>query len=175
MNGRTLPWLCIALALGGCEDQSMRRQNRYGTYTPAPLWADDAEARPLPAGVVAQGDLDRDAQTANPPAVDARLLARGRGRYDIFCAPCHGLSGNGDGMIVQRGFPAPPSYHSPRLRAASAQHIFDVITSGYGIMYPYAARLEPHDRWAIVAYIRALQQSQATHVADMPGLRSKLP
>ena len=112
---------------------------------------------------------------AKPPAVDAQLLARGQERYDIYCSPCHGLSGNGDGMIVQRGFPAPPSYHTARLRAAPAQHFFDVITNGYGVMYSYASRVEPRDRWAIVAYVRALQESQSAKLADMPELRSKLP
>ena len=78
-------------------------------------------------------------------------------------------------MIVQRGFPAPPSYHSARLRAAPAQHIFDVITGDYGVMYSYASRIDPHDRWAIVAYVRALQESQRADLAAMPDLRSKLP
>ena len=105
----------------------------------------------------------------------AQLLARGQERYGIYCSPCHGLSGNGDGMIVRRGFPAPPSYHSARLRAAPAKHFFDVITNGYGVMYSYAARVEPRDRWAIVAYIRALQESRNAKLADIPDLRSKLP
>jgi hypothetical protein len=78
-------------------------------------------------------------------------------------------------MIVQRGFPAPPSYHEDRLRAAPGRYLFDVITNGYGVMYPYAARVEPRDRWAIVAYIRALQESQHARLADMPDARSKLP
>ena len=78
-------------------------------------------------------------------------------------------------MIVQRGFPAPPSYHTARLRAATAQHVFDVITDGYGVMYSYASRVEPRDRWAIAAYVRALQESQGAKLADMPDARSKLP
>jgi hypothetical protein len=78
-------------------------------------------------------------------------------------------------MIVRRGFPAPPSYHTARLRAATAQHIFDVITDGYGVMYSYASRVEPRDRWAIVAYVRALQESQGAKLADIPDARSKLP
>jgi mono/diheme cytochrome c family protein len=153
----------------------MTQQNRYQTYGPAGLFSDDAEAQPLPAGVVAQGDLERASRIAKPPPVDAQLLARGQQRYEIFCAPCHGLYGNGDGMIVQRGFPAPPSYHTARLRAAPAQHIFSVITDGYGAMYSYASRIEPHDRWAIVAYVRALQESQGTKLAEMPDVRRKLP
>jgi len=168
--------LCIvaALLLAGC-DHSMTKQNRYGTYAPAALFSDGAEAQPSPTGVVAQGDLDRASQSANPPQADIQLLTRGRERYDIYCAPCHGLSGKGDGMIVQRGFPAPPSYHSRALRAAPARHFFDVITNGYGVMYSYAARVEPRDRWAIVAYVRALQESQNAKLADVPELRSKLP
>jgi mono/diheme cytochrome c family protein len=171
---QALLWLFMLL-LCGCDDHSMTQQSRYVTYGSARLFADDAEAQTLPAGVVAQGDLDRDNAIATPPAVDATLLERGRERYDIFCSPCHGLSGNGDGMIVRRGFPAPPSYHTARLRAAPAQHVFDVISSGYGVMYSYAARIEPRDRWAIVAYVRALQESQNAKLADVPDLKGKLP
>jgi mono/diheme cytochrome c family protein len=168
--------LCLAmLPLCGCNDHSMTQQSRYVTYGPAGLFADNTEAQGLPAGVVAQSDLDWADATATSPAVDAALLQRGRERYDIFCSPCHGLSGSGDGMIVRRGFPVPPSYHTARLRAESAQHFFDVISNGYGVMYSYAARIEPRDRWAIVAYVRALQQSQNVRLADVPDLRSKLP
>src|ERR1700742_521547 len=114
----TRPWLSLstALLLAGCNDISMTQQKRYDTYAPAALFPDGTEAQALPAGVVAQGDLDRADQAAKPPAVDAQLLARGQQRYDIYCSPCHGLSGNGDGMVVRRGFPAPPSYHSVPLR-----------------------------------------------------------
>ncbi|CUT10973.1 ABCtype Fe3 transport system protein Molybdenum transport protein putative [Bradyrhizobium sp.] len=176
MTARALPWLLLlSSALAGCGDHSMSQQNRYGTFSKAGLFKDGTEAQALPQGVVAQGDLHRLQQITKPPAVDMGLLARGRERYDIYCSPCHGFSGHGDGMIVQRGFPAPPSYHSARLRSADAQHFFDVITHGYGVMYSYAARVEPRDRWAIIAYIRALQQSQRTDMADVPELRSKLP
>ena len=174
MTNRIPLFLATALVLGGC-DHSMTKQNRYSTYSAAALFRDGAEAQPLPAGVVAQGDLDRSNQSAKPPPADPQLLARGRERYEIYCSPCHGLSGKGDGMIVHRGFPSPPSYHIARLRIAPAQHFFDVITNGYGIMYSYAARVEPRDRWAIVAYIRALQESQNAKVADFPELRGKLP
>ncbi len=176
MTMRRLACLTMLLAaLGGCGDHSMSQQNRYGTFSKAPLFRDGTEAQSLPNGTVAQGDLARARQITTPPAVDMALLSRGRERYDIYCSPCHGLSGHGDGMIVQRGFPAPPSYHSARLRAADARHIFDVITNGYGTMYSYAARIEPRDRWAIIAYIRALQQSQQTDMAAAPQLRNKLP
>ena len=168
------------LALGGCDDGSMQRQNRYGTYKPAALFRNDTEAQLPPAGTVAQGDLARAARVARPPPVTEALLARGQQQFDVFCSPCHGLAGRGDGMIVQRGFPTPPSYHTARLRAAPAGYLFDVITNGYGVMYSYASRVEPEDRWAIVAYIRALQESQGARLADLPqaGLpdaRAKLP
>jgi mono/diheme cytochrome c family protein len=88
------------------------------------------------------------------------LLDRGRERYTIFCAPCHGARGAGDGMVVRRGFPAPPSYAETRLQAADDAHFLDVITHGWGVMYPYADRLSPTDRQAVVAYIRVLQQHQ---------------
>src|SRR4051794_33395514 len=175
MTARLLTILSVGLLLSGCGDRSMTQQNRYGTFTSAALFENGSEAQPLPKGVVAQGDLDRAQQASTPPAVDPQLLLRGRQRYDIYCSPCHGFSGSGDGMIVQRGFPAPPSYHTARLRAASARHIFDVISNGYGVMYSYGSRVEPRDRWAIVAYVRALQQARRATVADVPALRSKLP
>ncbi|HXF09764.1 MAG TPA: cytochrome c, partial [Desulfuromonadaceae bacterium] len=94
-------------------------------------------------------------------------LERGRQRFEINCAPCHGETGDGNGIVVQRGFPAPPSYHIDRLRDAPAGHFFDVMTRGYGVMFSYASRVSPEDRWAIVAYIRALQLSQHTTIADV--------
>lgn len=96
----------------------------------------------------------------NPIPITPALLARGRERFNIYCAPCHSEAGDGDGMIARRGFPAPPSYHSDRLRNAPDSHFYQVISNGYGVMYPYADRIPPADRWAIVAYIRALQLSQ---------------
>ncbi|EJW12530.1 putative ABC-type Fe3+ transport system protein [Rhodovulum sp. PH10] len=162
------------LLLAGCSG-SMVDQKRYRTFEKAALWRDHSEARQLPDGTVAQSDRDRTAAIETPPPVDAALLARGQERYAIYCAPCHGLGGDGDGMIVQRGFPKPPSYHTKRLRAAPARHVFDVITNGYGVMYSYAARVPPRDRWAIVAYVRALQMSRNAQVADLPNAREKLP
>ncbi|MGO4707348.1 cytochrome c [Microvirga sp. 2MCAF38] len=168
--------LLMALwVLAGCKDQSMQRQNRYDVFGPAGLWPDGAEARPLPAHVVARGDLSRLAEITTPPQVSLALLRRGEERYNVFCSPCHGLSGYGEGMIVARGFPTPPSYHTARLRAAPAQYVFDVITNGYGVMYSYAARVPPQDRWAIVAYVRALQLSQGAQEADVPEAKEKLP
>ncbi len=102
------------------------------------------------------------------PPVTLALLQRGQERFRIDCTPCHSELGDGRGMVVQRGFPAPPSYHSDRLRAAPVQHFYDVITNGYGAMYSFADRVRPEDRWAIAAYIRALQQSQNATLADVP-------
>jgi cytochrome c len=95
-------------------------------------------------------------------------LERGRQRYNIYCTPCHDYTGSGRGMIVQRGFPTPPSYHIDRLRQAPVGHFFDVMTNGYGSMYSYASRIEPEDRWRIAAYIRALQLSQHASLQDVP-------
>ena len=104
------------------------------------------------------------------------LLERGRERYDIFCSVCHGPAGYGDGQIVQRGLPAPPSYHSERLREVSNQYIYNVITQGYGVMFSYAQRVPPADRWAIIAYIRALQASQHVTASQLSATeRTKLP
>ena len=151
MRRLLLPFLPILVGLGACEDQSMSRQARYEVYGKAPLFPDRAEARRPPEGTVEIGALARAA------------------------SPCHGYTGHGDGMVAQRGFPAPPSYHEDRLRAAPATYFVDVITRGYGVMYAYANRVEPRDRWAIVAYIRALQLSQGARVAEMPELAEKLP
>src|SRR5262250_2365434 len=96
------------------------------------------------------------------------MLIRGQERFNIYCSPCHSRTGDGNGMIVQRGFPAPPSYHIDRLRQAPVGHFFDVITQGYGIMYSYAQRVEPADRWAIAAYIRVLQKSRNASLTEVP-------
>jgi mono/diheme cytochrome c family protein len=104
---------------------------------------------------------------ANPLTITPRLLARGRQRFNIYCAPCHGRTGEGNGMIARRGFPNPPSYHTPALRNAADSHFYQVISDGFGVMYSYADRVSPHDRWAIVAYIRALQLSQHAPRSDL--------
>ena len=120
-----------------------------------PVSGVDAQGRPLARGGPAAAP-----GYANPLPITPQLLARGQDRFNIYCAPCHSRAGDGDGMIARRGFPAPPSYHTARLREAPDSHFYQVITKGYGVMYPYADRVAPHDRWAIVAYIRALQLSQ---------------
>lgn len=145
------------LSLAACG-QNMREQPRYETLGEASAFENDSSARMPPEGTVSQS-MAAYADTGRPD-VDEALLAHGRERFDIYCAPCHGLGGYGDGMIVQRGFPTPPSFHEARLREAPADHFYDVITNGYGVMYSYASRVPPQDRWAIVAYIRALQLSQ---------------
>lgn len=112
----------------------------------------------------------------NPRPVTRALIERGRERFDIYCAVCHGRDGYGAGIVVRRGFPPPPSYHDDRLRQAPDGHFFDVMTRGYGVMLPYADRLTPDDRWAVVAFIRTLQRSQHTALADLsPDERRRLP
>ena len=131
--------------------------------TPEPGAPADATA---PAGETAQGRgtlVD-----TFPYPVTREVMERGQERYNIYCAPCHGLAGYGDGMIVQRGFTSPPSFHSDELRGAPVGHYYDVITNGFGAMYPYASRVPPADRWAIIAYIRALQLSQNATLEDVP-------
>jgi mono/diheme cytochrome c family protein len=164
---RVAPAVGLMLLLCGCG-LSMTQQRKYKTYAPSALWADGASARPLPDGGVAQGDLALAAIAAEPPDASPALLARGRERFDIYCAPCHGLAGDGDGVIVAHGFPKPPSYHIDRLRAAPASHFYNAISKGYGVMYAYSDRVDPDDRWAIVAYIRALQFSRRATVAEAP-------
>jgi mono/diheme cytochrome c family protein len=165
--------VALTLPLAAC-DVSMTQQRKLKTYAPTTLWADGTAARPLPADVVAQDAVERNKEETTPPPVDQALLARGQERFNIFCSPCHGLAGDGDGIIVAHGFPAPPSYHIDRLLAAPAQHFYDVITEGYGVMYAYADRVPPHDRWAIAAYIRALQLSRRARLAQVPDAQDKL-
>ena len=157
--------------------RAWREQKRYDTYEPAALWPDGTAARPLPEGVVAHGDLARAAAAATAAAGDAGAAARaGRSAIGIFCAPCHGLAGDGDGMIVQRGFPHPPSYHTARLRAAPAQ----LLLRRHHQRLRRDVRLrapawQPADRWAIVAYIRALQLARHATLAEVPEARERLP
>lgn len=164
----------LLLLLASC-DQNMAEQKRYETYAPAPIWPYGTSARPLPEGVVAQSDPAYLAAVAQRPPVNDALLQHGREQYDVFCSPCHGIAGDGDGMVVRRGFPSPPSYHLERLLAAPAQHFFDVISNGYGVMYPYGARVPPADRWAIVAYVRALQLSRRVPLDLVADARAQLP
>jgi mono/diheme cytochrome c family protein len=192
-RSRTKQVLRIALlgawvvVLSACIPQQMERQAKYKPFDTSKLFADGAAMRQLEPGTVPRGqrrtfamDLAATAPAAAglaaapiayeipPPKVDRALLATGRERYRAFCAPCHGNLGAGDGVIVQHGYPTPPSYHIDRLRKAPDGHFYNVITRGYGVMYPYAARVTPAERWAIIAYIRALQLSQHAVLTDVP-------
>lgn len=150
----------LALLLGGC-DLSMKDQVRQDPQELATLWPGGPPRQALPAGTIAADDPARAAALATPPPLTPALLDRGQERYGIYCSMCHGPRGNGDGTVVKRGFPAPPSYHEPRLVAAPPAYIVDVITNGHGVMYSYADRVDPADRWAIAAYVKALQRVPA--------------
>jgi mono/diheme cytochrome c family protein len=117
---------------------------------------------------VARGDLKQAAEAKQKPQVTAELLNRGRVEYDVFCSPCHDRVGTGNGIVVQRGMPRPPSLHDERQRALTDQHLFDVISNGFGAMYAHGDRVRPRGRWAIVAYVRALQLSQHATLDDVP-------
>jgi hypothetical protein len=179
---RTLA-LIAAAAMTGCH-QDMYQQQKYKTYTPNAFYADSLSARPLVEGTVVHHSVPAsDVMTtglengkpaaAFPMPVTRSLILRGQNRFDIFCAPCHGRLGDGNGIVVQRGFPAPPSFHTDSVRSQPPGFYVDVITRGFGRMYPYAARVHPDDRWAIAAYIRALQLSQHAPVASLPEAQRK--
>ncbi|MER8972767.1 MULTISPECIES: cytochrome c [unclassified Mesorhizobium] len=166
--------LSAALLVAGCR-QDMEDQPRYDPLESSNQFADGMSARaPVEDTVARDADLSPVPDTF-PYPVTMTLLRRGQQRFDIFCSPCHGRAGDGHGMIVERGFPAPPTYHQDALRKASDRHFYDVISNGYGAMYSYAARVPPADRWAIVAYIRALQYSRDAPIAELPeSLRAEL-
>jgi cytochrome c553 len=152
----------IAVALAACDNMANQPKLNpyelpYGSQIPWPV-------DPVPHTIARDEPLN----PPSPPPVTLALLQRGQQRFDINCSPCHGRLGDGDGTIVQRGFPHPPSYFSDALRNAPNQHFYDVITHGYGVMYSYADRVEPADRWAITAYIRALQASASAKISDVP-------
>jgi mono/diheme cytochrome c family protein len=161
--------LCVLVALAcctGCKKADMFQQQSYRTYDRDPgLPGETTEQNPV-ANTVAQEQPDK--PVPEPTIATAQLLARGQQRYEIFCTPCHGATGTGDGMIVLRGFPHPPDFTSERLLHATAQHFYDTITYGKGDMYSYADRVPPADRWAIAAYIRALQLSRHAVIAALP-------
>jgi cbb3-type cytochrome c oxidase subunit III len=168
--------LAFAAAAAACQD--MYDQPRYKTYAKSTFFGDGLSSRPSVPGTIARGHQRTDElfETGKVDGRDAELypfpvtravLERGRERYEIFCSPCHDRAGTGRGMVVQRGFKPPPSFHQDRLRNAAPGHFFDVITHGFGAMYAYAARVPPRDRWAITAYIRALQLSRSFAVADL--------
>ncbi len=164
---KTFALIAVLLVAACNEEQDPQIRYKTGAASVQP-WPADSAALVPPDGVVAQGDLLRESIVRNPPPATPQLLARGRERYGIFCSPCHGLDGYADGIIVARGFPKPPSFHDIGLRTAPAQLFFDAITNGYGAMYSYADRVPPADRWAIIAYIRALQLSQMAAAGGQP-------
>ena len=170
--------LCLAL-VSGCR-QDMHNQPKYKPLRASGFFADGSSARPRIEGTVARGTLQEDEAFFTgkaggtlipelPVPLDAQLVTRGQERYNIYCTPCHDATGSGNGMVVQRGYRKPPSMHEERLRTAPAGHFFDVMTNGFGAMPDYRAQVTPRDRWAIVAYIRALQLSQHASPADIPG------
>jgi mono/diheme cytochrome c family protein len=171
------------LALSGCDElhQDMATQPKNRPLSPSDFFHDGRSERPLLENTVARGSLANDelmiAKDSNafPLPVDEALLERGRERYGVYCTPCHGLQGDGNGMVALRGMKLPPSYHIDRLRESPNGYFYDVITNGFGQMYGYAAQVPPRDRWAIVAYVRALQLSRHAHAAELPAdLRDKL-
>jgi hypothetical protein len=179
---RSVRWALVAVAaLGtlGCR-LDMHTQPKYKSDDPSTFFPDGRANRPEVTDTVARGRLRSDELLYTgrvngvvaerfPFPITRQVLERGRARYNIYCSPCHDYTGSGRGMIVQRGFPPPPSYHLDRLRRAPAGHFFEVMTDGYGAMYSYAGRITPEDRWAIVAYIRALQRSQHATLDDVPA------
>ena len=171
----------LALAATAACRQDMHDQPKYIPLRPSDFFGDGRSERPLLEGAVARGHLKDDVAfyTGKGPdgkpvdgfpfPVTKEVLDRGQNRFNIYCTPCHAHLGNGDGMIPSRGFRHPPTYHQDRLRKVLDGYIFDVITTGFGAMQDYSAQVEPRDRWAIVAYIRALQLSQNATVADVPA------
>ena len=164
-RGTVLGSIVLPLLLGACDRANMVAQDKSQTWDENNFFPDRSSMRQPVPGTVARDAPDRPA--AQPAVITAALVARGHERFDIFCSPCHGLSGDGKGMIVQRGFPAPPPLSLPRLEQAKASYLYDVITNGHGAMYSYADRVPSADRWAVVAYIRALQLSQDAAVANL--------
>ncbi len=170
--------LLVVCSTAACR-QDMHDQPKYEPLQESHFFSDHRSSRPLIEGTVAQGQLKADEHLHTgkragqlldtlPFPVTEQVLKRGQQRYDIFCSPCHARVGTGEGIVVQRGFRPPPSLHTQRLREAPVGHFFDVITNGYATMYSYATRIPPSDRWAIVAYVRALQLSQHARIEELP-------
>ncbi len=174
--------VALCLAAAGCR-QNMHNQNKVRPFRQSTFYADGLSARPIPQGTVARGGpgetiapydgltLASQVLPPGPPPITMALLQRGQQRFNIFCSPCHDRTGSGHGMIVRRGFKQPTSYHTDRLRNVPIDYFYQVMTEGYGVMPSYAPQVPPADRWAIAAYIRALQYSQNAHLADLPAER----
>ena len=180
-GGRVMVLLALVALAAACR-QDMHDAPRYDPLERSAFFADGQASRSLVPNTVARGQLREDrhlyegvvdgrpAETFPMPVTEA-VVARGQERFNVFCAPCHGRTGEGNGMIVQRGFRQPPSYHEERLRNAPVGYFFDVMTHGFGAMQDYASQLPVADRWAVAAYMRALQLSQRAAVADVPADR----
>jgi cytochrome c553 len=177
---RLLALAGVAVVFTGCIRLDMYNQPKFKPLRGTTFFADGRQSRDFPKGTIARGFLREDkffykgledtAFAKNfPMPVTREVLLRGQARFNIYCTPCHDWAGTGRGMIVRRGFKQPPSYHIDRLREAPAGYLFDVITNGFATMSGYAAQVPPEDRWAIVAYIRALQLSQNAKLADLPA------
>jgi mono/diheme cytochrome c family protein len=178
-RSRRVGWLAVFLVIwaGGCR-RDMYDQPRYEAYEPSTFFSDGTSARPTIAGTVArdelradtlyyQGKIDGKDVDLFPFAIDEATLELGRDRYMVFCTPCHGRLGDGRGMVARRGFSPPPTFHSEYLRKIPVSHFYNVMTKGYGAMYSYEARIPVRHRWAIAAYIRALQYSQNASLQDL--------
>jgi mono/diheme cytochrome c family protein len=175
--------LCV-LGAAGCSTtlrQDMANQPRQNPLSPADFFADGRSERPAIENTVARGSVLEDAlfvpkdSNVFPLPINAELLQRGQQRYGIFCTPCHGIQGDGLGMVAVRGMKHPPSYHQERLRQVPNGYLYDVVTNGFGAMYGYSSQIPPRDRWAIIAYVRALQVSRNAPVGELPAeLREKL-
>jgi len=167
--------LVSALLLAGCSlKQDMAEQPKDRPLWPSDFFSDGRSARPLVENTVARGAVVEDEMAvgkesnAFPIPLNMDLLERGENRYKIYCSPCHGLQGDGNGMVAMRGMKHPPSYHQDRLRQVPNGYVYDVITNGFGAMLGYSAQIPPRDRWAIVAYFRALQLSRNAKISELP-------
>jgi hypothetical protein len=171
----------LGLTVLSCSRKDMVDQPSYRPLQESRFFRDGVSARPPVPGTVPFGARPGDPSLDGSPVreesgpITLAMLRKGRQRYEIYCSPCHGRTGEGNGMIVQRGFPAPPSFHSQRLRTAKDSHLYSVITHGFGRMYGYGYRVDPRDRIAVVAYIRSLQFSREAALGDVPdAARSRL-
>ncbi|MDI2590132.1 cytochrome c [Pseudomonas sp. 681] len=161
------PWLLMLVLLcSACDD--MAHQAKVKEQRPGTLFVNSSSSLQPPVGSVARGQLQIEATVQQRPELTEALLARGETEYRIYCTPCHGLSGLGDGLVVGRGFPQPPAFTEPRLLDATDEHLMQVIAQGQSLMYGYASRIKPADRWAIVAHLRLLQLSQHAELSNLP-------
>ena len=162
--------VALPVVFTACSRQDMFDQPRDKPLAEDANFPDGRSARVLVTGTIPRGDGERMGNgddTAAPAKLTPALLQRGRQRFEIYCAPCHGRTGDGEGMAVRMGFPPPPSYFSDRVKLATDVHLYSVISEGYGQMYGYGYRLAPADRWAVVAYIRVLQLSRDIDWKDL--------